>query len=1309
MDTERSADVTEKSDVEVKPCPLMSDKEDHDREKDDLTIKQNGMSEHAEFEQEIQEEEDKLISVVVQNHDKQNSDSVEDVNMIEDSNRKAGVVDSVEADNESKDHEKKDIERLSNNQRESKQDNIELNLPNRTAINEANEDCQSPECEKNNIEELSDNEREMESEDIELNTLCKDSSEEAAGLETTKKEETKTEVEGEDDADENCINESKKVESSNASKLLELESEDSSKDSVDSSISNISKPSSPEKEDDDNSGESVLDTVSDNVGSDITSAVEISQDDTAEKKHQEANDVSGKIKNAEVDDNENVSVEETEKELEVNDASQSSNNANDMGVKPAVQQPTVPNVAQVSNGSLVMSQPQITVHQQQTGYITKVGNQHIFVPVSSAAPGMYPVASAAGALMTGSQALGQSPTGAVTADKAPDLSPKSSLEMIELMKWEMQNRVPDNYNWSVAFHPKKDELSSISAYLLELGHDVVKEAVYKDIILIQTKKKELGKLKESEVESLEKMKTVYENTKKKVEHLDMKMLHCNYKRCKYQTESKVVMNHHKDHPHIEPPWDWQNGYLCCALCDFRTKQPAAFSFHMEAVHKAVAKMPDKPGQFPCEMCPLDLSTKNKLEKHRVKCMKTFKLNVNLQPYYHDVNFCMKTCYYKPKKPVPKPTVKKPDPRAQPQRNQPMRPIVRAINPQQMMGMRKTLMQPQYVARPPPPLQRQPISLTPIVRAPQAAFRQGVPQVTRSPVVRQMIQQQKQNSPRPQGKEMSGFEVCELCGGYVKDRQALRIHFYYAHKVEMPQTIFNRPCPPLTCDVCQSKFWTTQGLSKHKTTLRHYSHVANSARTPTPTHKCFMCSRMVSNLFIHVEQTHGMTMKELVAMRKCIMCGITTPDRKQLEVHMSSAHGVLIKATDFLGPEKPTPPSKSPVSIQPKPGTPVTTATPNKGKSMVRNNLCVFCQIQFADNIQLTMHCIKIHATCSACGMVVASSKHLQNHHCKKMMRDCVICGLKKLAPDAYALHIKKHVKPCSVNVDKMSDKNVKSTKEDIKKNYKPAVISLDSDSGGESDVELVTDDNDHKAEKGSENDNEIDDANSDSEDANESDNSPDNDSKKVSSAENLITESNDENVDSVKEANTRDAVEKKDQKSRQKGRTLGTGISESETVSNEAELADGAEADQESKNGLDNQELDSDEENEFESASKMELNQTESRKRKSDSSDKDDTEESKRQRTTADSEDDRVPSEEDSNSKDNIYKDSSDSESKDKETSDSQRGNDTSGIHCENNENSDNTGSIKRPFEDDEMHESGADSGTESDQASKRRKIAEEA
>lgn len=1307
MDTERSADVTEKSDVEVKPCPLMSDKEDHDREKEDLTIKQNGMSEHAEFEQEIQEEEDKLISVVVQNHDKQNSDSVEDVNMIEDSNRKAGVVDSVEADSESKDHEKNDIERLSNNQRESKQDNIELNLPNRTAINEANEDCQSPECEKNNIEQLSDNEREMESEDIELNTLCKDSSEEAAGLETTKKEETKTEVEGEDDADENCINDSKKVESSNASKLLELESEDSSKDSVDSSISNISKPSSPEKEDDDNSGESVLDTVSDNVGSDITSAVEISQDDTAEKKHQEANDVSGKIKNAEVDDNENVSVEETEKELEVTDASQSSNNANDMGVKPAVQQPTVPNVAQVSNGSLVMSQPQITVHQQQTGYITKVGNQHIFVPVSSAAPGMYPVASAPGALMTGSQALGQSPTGAVTADKAPDLSPKSSLEMIELMKWEMQNRVPDNYNWSVAFHPKKDELSSISSYLLELGHDVVKEAVYKDIILIQTKKKELGKLKESEVESLEKMKTVYENTKKKVEHLDMKMLHCNYKRCKYQTESKVVMNHHKDHPHIEPPWDWQNGYLCCALCDFRTKQPAAFSFHMEAVHKAVAKMPDKPGQFPCEMCPLDLSTKNKLEKHRVKCMKTFKLNVNLQPYYHDVNFCMKTCYYKPKKPVPKPTVKKPDPRAQPQRNQPMRPIVRAINPQQMMGMRKTLMQPQYVARPPPPLQRQPISLTPIVRAPQAAFRQGVPQVTRSPVVRQMIQQQKQNSPRPQGKEMSGFEVCELCGGYVKDRQALRIHFYYAHKVEMPQTIFNRPCPPLTCDVCQSKFWTTQGLSKHKTTLRHYSHVANSARTPTPTHKCFMCSRMVSNLFIHVEQTHGMTMKELVAMRKCIMCGITTPDRKQLEVHMSSAHGVLIKATDFLGPEKPTPPSKSPVSIQPKPGTPVTTATPNKGKSMVRNNLCVFCQIQFADNIQLTMHCIKIHATCSACGMVVASSKHLQNHHCKKMMRDCVICGLKKLAPDAYALHIKKHVKPCSVNVDKMSDKNVKSTKEDIKKNYKPAVISLDSDSGGESDVELVTDDNDHKAEKGSENDN--DDANSDSEDANESDKSPDNDSKKVSSAENLITESNDDNVDSVMEANTRDAVEKKDQKSRQKGRTLGTGISESETVSNEAELADGAEADQESKNGLDNQELDSDEENEFESANKMELNQTESRKRKSDSSDKDDTEESKRQRTTADSEDDRVPSEDDSNSKDNIYKDSSDSESKDKETSDSQCGNDTSGIHCENNENSDNTGSIKRPFEDDEMHESGADSGTESDQASKRRKVAEEA
>ncbi len=33
-----------------------------------------------------------------------------------------------------------------------------------------------------------------------------------------------------------------------------------------------------------------------------------------------------------------------------------------------------------------------------------------------------------------------------------------------------------------------------------------------------------------------------------------------------------------------------------------------------------------------------------------------------------------------------------------------------------------------------------------------------------------------------------FEVCEICGGFVKDRDSLHIHFFWAHKVEINKEV-----------------------------------------------------------------------------------------------------------------------------------------------------------------------------------------------------------------------------------------------------------------------------------------------------------------------------------------------------------------------------------------------------------------------------------------------------------------------------------------------------------------------------------------
>ncbi|WAR12280.1 MEP1-like protein [Mya arenaria] len=682
-----------------------------------------------------------------------------------------------------------------------------------------------------------------------------------------------------------------------------------------------------------------------------------------------------------------------------------------------------------------------TVVQQgsQYGYITKMGAQTLFVPLvpnqgsQSAVLGQLSVRAGAPAPQ---QPAVSKPTPA--PQTAPIPPPKSSWEMMELMRWEVQNRIADNWNWSVAFHQKKDELSSVTSFLLELGSDVVKEQVYKDIIHIQTKKKHSGELKDTEVESLDKMKTVYDNTRKKVEHLQLKNIAC--KHCNFKTESKVVLENHSDAPHFDPPWDTNRGWMECSHCDYRTRVVAQFLFHMQDIHKRQAKFVDRDPPFQCSLCPFNSNTKNKIEKHIGKCMKHFKLQGNLQPYYHDVNYCMKSCFYKPKKPVLKPAPPPPPPAVKPATRPAMHTRQQGsiaappMLPTATRQLRPTV--PQIAPRP------QVSQQAPGLRAPapgqQTAMRSATPRFQpRTP----------QQPPRP-NKEMAGFEVCELCGGYVKDRQALRIHFYYAHKVELPQAIFSRPNAPLLCGVCKATFWTTQGLTKHKKTQWHFT-PSTTGNTTTPAsadgnsgnHSCFMCHRKVPNIFVHVEQTHGMTMKDMVLMKKCIMCGVTGTDRRALEVHMATAHGVLIKSSDYVQ-DKP--------AVQ-KPSSP---AGPLPAKNIGKINFCVFCEIQFPDNIQLTVHCLKKHATCRTCGMVVPSSVHLENHadKCMKANKKCTICGLRNMTPDSYATHLNRHIKKCSVKIQNLTDDQIDEAVEKLKREYKPVLISLDSD---DSDVEVV--------------------------------------------------------------------------------------------------------------------------------------------------------------------------------------------------------------------------------------------------------------
>lgn len=593
-----------------------------------------------------------------------------------------------------------------------------------------------------------------------------------------------------------------------------------------------------------------------------------------------------------------------------------------------------------------------------------------------------------------------------------DLIPQSSWEQLALVQFEASQKKFDNTFWNGSC-PVKSDISSMTKFLQDLGGDIVKQSAYSQIVHVQGRKCDQGKLGDKEKENLERMKKVVKELKDRYKHLELNTERC--AGCNFVTESKNVMAFHKEHPHMDPPLD-AFGTLKCPRdgCEFSTTvSPEAFAVHMEKEHSVKARIYDKPDPYKCHLCYFEAKAKSYLTRHRFKCDKQFKLSQNLHPNYTDINYCMKNIMYKSQieakkartKPVP------------PAPKQPIHPPL--IRPKIVMTKPTAPMMLQQGPR-----NTQVPIMIPLSQAQMGHFtlQRGVRpgtqpvlvsmsqnMVTKPPpqTVGELLKKQQQGLGRPvvprpsvPASQQAGFEVCEICGGYVKDRMSLQIHFYYAHKVDLPAVIFQKNNPQFRCNVCQAPFWTAMGLTKHRQSSRHFDTVIQGPKTEV---RCWICFQQPENLYSHLQSAHQMTTNECMILRRCMFCAIQTRTRKDLEMHMASAHGILIKGA---------PTTASAASSHP---------TKPQG---VRNNFCVFCSKQFPDNTQLTLHCLRDHATCSGCGMVVARAADLAKHVCKSAGRKCPICGLKNLKQAFYNKHIRTHVKKCSVKIKRLTERQI---------------------------------------------------------------------------------------------------------------------------------------------------------------------------------------------------------------------------------------------------------------------------------------------
>lgn len=741
--------------------------------------------------------------------------------------------------------------------------------------------------------------------------------------------------------------------------------------------------------------------------------------------------------------------------------------------------------------------------------------------------------------------------------------------------------------------PQNAEIRPMANLLAQVGFDLVREHVYKDLIHQQTKKRSNKKLTDREEEQIVKLEQRHdEMVKKNDSYNGHKVKTC--KKCSYTSVSQNQFEFHNEHVH-----QGKNGAYQCAMCDnFESKNKTVMAYHMEAEHNRICRWLLMPlGFYVCPLCRYDCNTQNQFQKHRTKCDRMFKLTRNLEPSPADSDIPIKPLL-KPKPLVTTVQSKKPihqvlqrsggnrmmtplqaslqaarstvrptvnsllsrtqAPQVRPQgkmnlvQTRPQgAPGVQAIQiapgqfpnqgqgPQivQIQGQLYTLFYTngqayltpvsqnnvvQGAARPvgqvpiqPGGLMGQPqlsqprpaVAPRPARPEPQSKKGGGINDISRMIAARAIAQaaQNKAMLNKKQPKQSTsnstltghrisqtlvekknasaifpkdpgaGFEICEVCGGFVKDADSLRIHFYWAHKIDIPKSVFNNKQPHLLCGkkmnrtTCTGRFWTYQGLQRHREIAHSQTDNPNSK---LQTRTCYMCGEQgIISLIGHLRTQHYLQVGSWLRSFKCVCCGCQFSTRASLENHLLSAHGKVFLTKGLIDQL-----ANFSSNVTPRPGAVPTGIYTNAKTTHGVANIqpasasaivypCNSCDKDFTtreafDHHQKTAHSFK----CSRCSLRFGTRAFLTKHYTshKNDKDECPLCKERVMIGRPFVRHMKRtHMKECSVALQRLSkakekfylDKYGRELAEAQAKRHQQeksaGVIVLDSDDEGE--------------------------------------------------------------------------------------------------------------------------------------------------------------------------------------------------------------------------------------------------------------------
>ncbi|EGT36372.1 hypothetical protein CAEBREN_05804 [Caenorhabditis brenneri] len=495
-------------------------------------------------------------------------------------------------------------------------------------------------------------------------------------------------------------------------------------------------------------------------------------------------------------------------------------------------------------------------------------------------------------------------------------------------------KLSDSEKRERAILKQHNPVPSMTKLLVDIGLDLVQEATYCDIVQVKNLP-EVPRNPELYQQVAAQLKPVWETLKRKNEPYKVKMSLCQV--CGFQTESKLVMDTHKQTLH------YTGTKFQCTFCKEADTSEQRMKDHYFKAHLVIAIPEEKEPKYPCTICEEDFNFKGAREQHYKQCKRDYiRIRNIMAPKQDDLLYINRWLW---ERPPPDPSVIQQQQQAAVRQAQ-QKKQQQLINQQQAAAvtaqiLRKQQMQQQKQAKLREQQQsaqfRQMAQLLQqtqnsqqnrnlsnnLIAAMQAQLRTGGQQ--ENAMMAKMMQQKmsdllktqqtqqlqaamaslKRKSPETLMNENASravstpsssstvMYICEICDQTIQGKEKYLSHLQSLHKQMTGKCLEDMAQgAPLACSRCRDRFWTYEGLERHLV-MSHGLVTADlllKAQKKEDGGRCKICGKQYAfNMLQHLVADHQVKLISAEIMYSCEVCSFKCSSYQTLASHLSSTH------------------------------------------------------------------------------------------------------------------------------------------------------------------------------------------------------------------------------------------------------------------------------------------------------------------------------------------------------------------------------------------------------------------------------------